>query len=499
MEQIDIFDLAVIDVQEELSNDLKDIIDVQEELSNDLKDELSTKVALDTRELLTLKQAADLLNVTWQTVRNYIKAGDLAAIKLSGDRDYRINPLDLIRFLKDKEVTINDIELKSNNILNNSTDSNIEKLVLLNNKNTKNCMLLYDNKQSEENVLKNIKDVELECIEKQHDLGFLNSIYQGDNIYVLKKLLQEYKNKIDLIYIDPPFGTNQDFIAYDGKTGYSDKLTNAEFLEFLRQRLILLRELLSPKGSIYLHIDKKMGHYVKIIMDEIFGEKNFINEITRIKCNPKNFARKAYGNYSDTILFYAKEKDNNIFNDITVPLENHEIEELFAKIDEKGRRYTTHPLHAPGITKDGPTGGMWNGLYPPEGRHWRYHPDVLTELLENNLIEWSETGNPRKIVFAKDHKGKKAQDIWEFKDKGKKYTTNPTEKNGDMLEMIIKNSSDEGSIVLDCFAGSFATLLQAAKLKRSYIGIDFMEDALKIGKTNFSKNKIKYNHYKIKE
>lgn len=443
---------------------------------------------MDVANFLTLKQVADLLSVTWQTVRNYIKNGELEAIKLNNDRDYRINPVDLHKFIQKKYINKN--ENKKEEVLE----------LMINNKNTKDCVLYYQNKMNEKEIIYRIKDVEIVPVKTSHSLeGYLNSVFLGDNIYILKQLLKHYKNKIDLIYIDPPFGTNQDFILYDGKTGYSDKITNTEFLEFLRVRLILLRELLSPQGSIYVHIDKKMSHYVKIIMDEIFGEKNYINEITRIKCNPKNFARKAYGNYTDTIFYYAKEKDNQIWNDITVPLTYYEIEKLFPKIDSKGRRYTTHPLHAPGETKNGPTGEMWQGMYPPEGRHWRYTPDVLDKLLKNNLIEWSSAGNPRKIVYAKDHKGKKPQDIWEYKDKGKKYSTYPTEKNSDMLEFIIKNSSNEDSIVLDCFAGSFSTLVQAAKLGRKFIGIDCLETSVTIGMNNLDKADISYNYFKIKE
>ncbi len=452
-----------------------------------LFEDIKVLKSIDYTNFLTLKQVADLLNITWQTVRNYIKNGELEAFKLNDERDYRVNPVDLHRFIKDKYIN-----------KHTSIDENISEL-FMNNKNTKECILYYKNKLSEKEVINSIKDVDLICINKNHEFGYLNSIYKGDNLYILKQLLKEYREKIDLVYIDPPFGTNQDFIAYDGITGYSDKITDAEFLEFFRKRLIILKELLSSNGSIYVHIDKKMGHYVKIVMDEVFGEKNYVNEITRIKCNPKNFARKAYGNYTDIIFFYTKERDNNIWNDITIPLEKYREEELFPKLDENGRRYTTHPLHAPGITKDGPTGGLWNGMYPPEGRHWRYAPEVLDELLNAGLIEWSDTGNPRKIVYLNDHKGKKPQDVWEYKDKGSKYSTYPTEKNSDMLKFIIENSSNEGSIVLDCFAGSSSTLVQAGKLGRKFIGIDCMEDAINVGKKNLTKEKISYNYYEIKE
>jgi adenine-specific DNA-methyltransferase len=258
-----------------------------------------------------------------------------------------------------------------------------------------------------------------------------------------------------------------------------------EFLEFLRRRLILLRELLSPDGSIYLHIDNKIGHYVKILMDEIFGEENFRNDITRIKCNLKNFERNAYGNIKDVIYFYSRNAkidgaDPMFWADHRLPLSEEEIILQFPKIDTFGRRYATTPLHAKGETKNGPTGQPWKGLKPPKGRHWRYDPKELTRLDEMKLIEWSTTGNPRKIIFADENKGKKIQDIWDFKDPGFENAKYPTEKNEDLLRHIIAASSKEGDLVLDCFCGSGTTLLATEALKRKWIGIDANPAAIKV-------------------
>jgi len=439
---------------------------------------------------LTLSDVAKLLGVTWQTVRNYIKQNKLKAIMLNEGRDYRISPNDLCEFILSRNIKR---ETEEDN------DINIQMDNIYYNKNTKNCVLYYKNKVSISEVFRNIRDVELELVEKNNQYKYLDSVFWGDNLLVLNKLLKELKGKIDLVYIDPPFGTNQDFITYNGVTAYSDKVTNDVFLEFLRRRLYFIREFLSDRGSIYLHIDKKMGHYVKLILDEVFGEENYLNEITRIKCNPKNFARKAYGNYSDTIFFYAKQKDKNIWNDIKLPLSDDEAKKLFPKVNDKGERYTTNPLHAPGETKDGPTGQMWKGMYPPKGRHWRYHPDVLTELDEQGLIEWSSTGNPRKIVYAKDHEGKKVQDVWEYKDKGKGNSNYPTEKNREMLNFIIRNSSLEDSIVMDAFMGSGAFLLEANKLRRKFIGIDSSSYAIDVCLRLMKEQGIKYNLYKVIE
>ena len=202
-------------------------------------------------------------------------------------------------------------------------------------------------------------------------------------------------------------------------------------------------------------------------MDEIFGPDRFINDITRIKCNPKNFERKAYGNIKDMILFYSK-TSKYVWNDPREELTEEDIKRLFPKIDSNGRRYTTTPLHAPGETKNGPTGQPWRGIKPPKGRHWRYPPEELERLDKMGLIEWSSTGNPRKKIYVDDvlAKGKKRQDVWELKDPP--YPTYPTEKNLEMLKTIIEASSNPDDIVLDCFVGSGTTIVAAEKTGRRW-------------------------------
>jgi adenine-specific DNA-methyltransferase len=322
-----------------------------------------------------------------------------------------------------------------------------------------------------------------------------NILIKGENLAVLQNLRDSYTNKIDLIYIDPPFSTNTTFtigetrvstisMSNDDDVAYIDDLKGYDFIEFIRERLIVARELLSNTGSIYLHIDYKIGHYIKIIMDEVFGIDNFRNDITRIKCNPKNFNRQAYGNVKDMILFYSKTKDI-IWNDPKLPFNENDKEKLFKKVDKNGRAYTTIPLHAPGETKNGATSGLFRGLKPPKGRHWRCAPEELEELDKAGLIEWSSNGNPRKIIYADEKDGKKMQDIWEFKDY--QYPDYPTEKNIDLLKTIISASSNEGSIVMDFFCGSGTTLIAAQELNRNWIGIDKSEQAIKITKKKLSK------------
>lgn len=326
----------------------------------------------------------------------------------------------------------------------------------------------------------------------------------GDNFNVMSSLLASgYGGSIDLIYIDPPFNTNQTFNVNDKRVStisrngpivaYSDNLKPYEYLEFIRERLILMRELLSKKGSIYLHIDCKMGHYIKMIMDEVFGAENFLNDIARIKSNPKNFKRLAYGNQRDMILFYAKNKGCNIFNNITQGLTEKEIESKFKKIDKDGRRYNTVPVHAPGETTTGETGSYWRGMLPPNGRHWRTSPKELDNLDRAGLIEWSKNGVPRIKKYADEHKGKKIQDIWSYIDPA--YPLYPTEKNLDMLKMIVRQSSNQDSLVMDCFAGSGSTLLAAEQTGRKWIGIDQSEYSAKVINERFAK--VDFDHIKF--
>ena len=351
----------------------------------------------------------------------------------------------------------------------------------------KTMFLNYHNKKNEDDILSDTNSAALKSISGQ---GSYNKLIRGDNLPILKTLLDDCAGKVDLIYIDPPFATNSRFrigtdrtntvsSSPDDAVAYSDVLVDAAFLEFLRERLVFLRELLADNGSIYLHIDYKIGHYVKVMMDEIFGRQNFRNDIARIKCNPKNFRRRGYGNVKDLILFYSK-SDKPTWNDPRIPFTDQDIERLFRKSEPDGRRYTTIPLHAPGETARGNTGKAWRGIAPPRGRHWRSEPAVLEEWDARGLIEWSANGVPRKKIYADERDGKRMQDIWEFKDP--QHPDYPTQKNQDLLNFIVKASSNEGDLVLDCFCGSGSTLVAAQSLNRRWIGIDSSDAAIRVAR-----------------
>jgi len=345
-------------------------------------------------------------------------------------------------------------------------------------------LLQYDGKKTISDIQKNVKPSAF----PDSISGSDNLLIKGENLGILKALIDSgYKEKVDLVYIDPPFATKNTFRTSETRSAtissslqdeiaYTDDIVGEEFIEFLRERLVLLKELMSDRSSIYLHIDYKIGHYVKVMMDEIFGISNFRNDISRIKCNPKNFKRKGYGNIKDLILFYTK-TDDFIWKEPMVQRADNEIERLFKNIAKNGKSYTTNPLHAPGETVNGATGQMWKGKYPPKGRHWRYAPKVLDELESQGLIKWSKNGVPRKIIYADDMLLKRMQDIWEFKDTQRPEY--PTQKNLELLQTIVKTSSNSDSTVLDCFCGSGTTLVAANTLGRKWIGIDSSNQAIK--------------------
>lgn len=320
----------------------------------------------------------------------------------------------------------------------------------------------------------------------------IGALIHGDNFEIMARMLNNYEEKIDLAYLDPPYNTQNDFyasadrtahISYSsgGRLAYSDKMNFEEYLEFIRERISLLYRLLSPSATLYLHIDCKVGHYVKLILDEIFERDNFLNEIARVKSNPKNFQRKAYGNQKDTIYIYAKQAGKNIFNNIKeIPNEN-ELRRLYPKVDAYGEYYATVPCHAPGETKNGRTGGLWRDMSPPPGRHWRCSPSELEALDQKGLIEWSRNNVPRIKKYASSYEGKKIQDVWtSYKDPP--YPVYPTEKNISMLEMIIRQASRPDSTVLDCFCGSGSFLAAALRHGRRPIGIDSSSAAIEIAK-----------------
>jgi len=311
----------------------------------------------------------------------------------------------------------------------------------------------------------------------------MNRLYYGDNLPILAALLRDtsIRGKIRLVYIDPPYATKSVFQSRSQNNAYSDLLSGAHYIEFIRQRLVILRELLADDGSIYVHLDENMAFHIKVIMDEVFGKNNFRNWITRKKCNPKNYTRKNYGNISDYILFYTKSHAYVWNRSVDEWTDERALKEYQYIEEETGRRYKKVPVHAPGV-RNGETGKAWKGMNPPPGKHWQFTPKTLDEMDARGEIYWSPNGNPRRKIYLDESNGVPVQDIWmDFKDahnQNIKITGYPTEKNPELLSRIIKASSNPGDVVLDCFSGSGTTLEIASELNRNWIGIDNSREAL---------------------
>lgn len=267
------------------------------------------------------------------------------------------------------------------------------------------------------------------------DDGWRNMIVFGDNLQFLKTIYKNedpvikntVKGKVKLVYIDPPFATSDDFQSKDGAKAYTDKKKGAEFIEYIRKRLIMIREILADDGTILVHLDWKKAHYIKVILDEVFGESNFINEI--VWHYPDNFQGnvKGFANNHNVIFWYSKTSSYTA-NKVLIPL---------GKTTKRDKRV------------------------------------------------WSS--EEKKLVSARDESGnliyeeftvKKADDVWDIgqssttKKNSSEFIDYPTQKPEELLRRIILAASNEGDIVLDCFAGSGTVASVAEKLNRRWILCD---------------------------
>ena len=324
--------------------------------------------------------------------------------------------------------------------------------------------------------------------------GWRNKIYWGDNLQVMSHLLKTYRGKITLIYIDPPFDSKADYkkqIELKGKKvdndrsafeekQYTDIWTNDEYLQFMYERLILLRELLADNGSIYVHCDWHKSHYLRCILDEIFGATNFNNEIIWQKTMSRKAQTSGFGNIHDTIFFYAKSGAYKF-----CPQFDERDEEAtaarFPEIEEDtGRRYVWDNFTQAGA---GPPRRFGDKeMAPPPGKHWIWTQEKIDEGWKNGIIQIK--GNmPRLKRYETE--GLSAADIW----LGKKFIIHaqssesegyPTQKPETVLERIIKASSNPGDLVFDCFMGSGTTQAVAMKLGRRFVGADINLGAVEI-------------------
>lgn len=334
--------------------------------------------------------------------------------------------------------------------------------------------LTYDNRLDEKKVLGEFPGSFLAAREGQWSATQLgsNALVLCDNIVGLSALARSGE-KARLIYLDPPYNTGFGFHSRSLQHAYKDDRSTAGYVEFMRRRLILMRECLSDDGSIYVHIGHQMLGHLKVLMDEVFGARNFRNIISRRKCSSKNFTSNSYSNIHDYLLFYTKGA-NYVWNQPGQKPTEEWLNKEYPKVDSNGR-YKLVPVHAPG-TRNGETGMPWRGKNPPPGKHWQYAPSKLDALDEMGHIHWSKTGNPRRKVYLTDDKVVPFTDQWDcFRDAHHQsigITGYPTEKNIDMLRMIVGASSNPGDLIVDPFCGSGTTLEAADDQGRRFIGFD---------------------------
>ncbi|WML36946.1 site-specific DNA-methyltransferase [Clostridium sp. OS1-26] len=291
--------------------------------------------------------------------------------------------------------------------------------------------------------------------------GWINKIFWGDNLQVMSHLLREFRGKVDLIYIDPPFDSKANYkkkIALRGQTvtndstsfeekQYGDIWTNDEYLQFMYERLILMRELLSDTGCIYLHCDYHKAHYLRAIMDEVFGADNHLNSLVWMY-NTRSAIKSSWKRTHDDILFYKK---------LGMPVFNWNDEMVIEPLSENTIKKYKYEDEI--------------GRYRLSGRNIKGSPiksakDVSPEY---------EITNPEWVVRDYLREGKSASDYFfiDIENQASSVRTNyPTQKPEELLYKLISASTNKGDIVFDCFMGSGTAQAVAMKLGRRFIGAD---------------------------
>lgn len=309
-----------------------------------------------------------------------------------------------------------------------------------------------------------------------------NLLIWGDNKLVMSSLMPRFEGKVDLVYIDPPFATGADFTlpvliederlikqptaieikAYRDTWGYG----LASYLQMMYERLILMRNLLSDNGAIYVHLDWHIGHYVKALLDEVFGEENFRNEIhvKRIRKNVQEYETvKRLNVANDMILFYSK-------------TDAHRIRQP-KRPESKEERW--HAFNAAGLRT-----GMDYALFghkPPPGSHWRWTKKRSEEsIAEGKLRPNPRTGRPEYLIGASEET--LVTSMWDDISAYSFTTGFPTEKSEKLLGRIIEMSSEPGQTVADFFFGSGTTAAVAERMHRRWIGCDLSKFAIHVAR-----------------
>ena len=331
--------------------------------------------------------------------------------------------------------------------------------------------------------------------------GWTNKLIWGDNKLILSSLKNgsmrkeiEAQGGLKLIYIDPPFDVGADF-SMDiqiGEEGDEESFTKKpsvieeiayrdtwgkgadSFIAMIYERLKLMHELLSDDGTIYIHCDWRLSGHMRLVLDEIFGKNNFVNEIIWQKVRSSKGQAKSFGNVHDTIFTYSK-SEKYLFNKLYTEHDEARLNTHYNNIEtETGRRYQLADFTQKGQGEPRRFGD--NVLTPPAGKHWIWSQERIDEGMKNGLIVFTSSGKPRVKRYLDVSQGSPVEDIWSDVFPVNSQATEglgyPTQKTEELLQRIIEASSGEGDLIADFFCGSGTTLAVAEKLGRKWIGTD---------------------------
>ncbi|WP_440801371.1 site-specific DNA-methyltransferase [Pseudomonas syringae] len=330
-----------------------------------------------------------------------------------------------------------------------------------------------------------------------------NKIFWGDNLQVMSHLLKEFRGKVDMVYIDPPFDSKADYrkkIHLKGKTvsgdtaafeekQYGDLWTNDEYLQFMYERLVLLRELLTEEGSIWVHCDWHRSHHIRCLLEEIFGSSNFLNEVVWQRTDPHNDAKSRLGIIHDTIFWVAKNKekvfydwraaagglsDSGLSEYSLVRLDDGRVVNYSEDAASLGKRFKVENTTYKGT--DSKRQFEWRGVRPSPNRVWAYpSPEEMDQALDRGelYLRNPNKGSTRcKVFFLEESNGRVLQTIWTDCGRMKGGSDYPTRKPEQLLERIITAGCPAGGIVLDTFVGSGTAAVVAQRLGRKFIAAD---------------------------
>ncbi len=311
-------------------------------------------------------------------------------------------------------------------------------------------------------------------------------IYCGDNLEQLKKLPE---NSVDLIYIDPPFNSNRIYEVFWGETkekrAFEDRHASTQaYIEFMRPRCVELHRVLKKTGSFYYHCDWHASHYVKIMLDQIFSENQFQNEIVWKRSSAHSDTKqgmKRCGRICDYLFFYTKGKSWT-WNTEYQPYDENYLASNYRNTDPDGRRWKSTDLTA--AKPGGDTNYEWNGRRPSKGRYWAYSKENMEKFEREGRLYYTKTGLVRLKQYIDEMPGIPLQDLWTdippISSQAAERLGYPTQKPLALLDRIVKASSNENDIVLDAFCGCGTAIVAAENLNRQWIGIDVSPTACRV-------------------